>query len=128
MKRILSISGKAEVSDDKSTKHDVVKGDRLIFLHDSSKEMSANEKIVLPDQQMEILKATKTDEEKEFKPFMPYYDLTDIGKASSLYPVIAKKEASAVTAFTEEKRVEEKSWRDNLKRLNEKLKENNKRP
>lgn len=115
------LSGKAEITDDKGGKHDITKGEHVVFLHDTGTKKSAIEKLKLSNDDQKNLKALKIDETKDFKPLMPYYKAEDV--------VMNSTEASVTGESTtaEEKRVDKKPWQENLKELNQKLKENNKK-
>jgi hypothetical protein len=115
------LSGKAEITDDKNQKHDINKGEHFVFLHDTGKKVSAMEKLKLSNEEMNTLKAIKIDETKEFKPMMPFYKAENVAVGS------ASSEASSTETPDEEKRVDKKHWKENLKQLNEKLKENSKK-
>lgn len=115
------LSGKAQVSDDKGGKHDIAKGDHLVFLHDNGKKISAMEKLKLSNEEMNTLKALKIDETKDFKPLMPYY------KAESVVMNTTENSVTGESTDVQEKRVEKKPWQENLKELNKKLDENNKK-
>lgn len=115
------LSGKALITDDKGGKHDIAKGEHIVFLHDTGKKTSAIEKLKLSNEDMSTLKPIKIDETKEFKPLMPYF------KAESVVMNTKEASVSGESAATEEKRVEKKAWQENLKELNKKLEENNKK-
>jgi len=115
------VSGKAVVTDDKNVQHEINKGDHLVFIHDTAKQTSAVEKLKLSNEKINRLKALKIDESKEFKPTMPYYKIGDV--ASNTTTTTDSMDENAPS----EKRVDKKPWQENLKQLNEKLKENSKK-
>ena len=103
---------------------------RIIFVQDPMTVESANEKIKFSDAEMEYLRAVKMDEEKEFKPFMPYFVPEKVSTNSPLYTMLTGKSTSSTgtaETSTEEKRTNKKSWRENLDKLNEKLRDNQKK-
>lgn len=121
------LSGMADVSEDKSRKHELKASDRIIFVQDPMTLESANEKIQFSKAEMEYLRAVKMDDEKEFKPFMPYFVPEKVSKDSTLYTMLmggAASSAGATDAPQEEKRDNKKNWRENLDKLNEKLRDN----
>lgn len=124
------LSGVADVSDDKSGKIDMKEFDRAIFVHDPMTLQSANEKLHFTKAEMDYLRAVKMDDEKEFKPFMPYFVPEKVNKDSTLYSMLT--DSSAAPTGTNEtaedtKRDNKKNWRENLQKLNEKLRDNQKK-
>jgi hypothetical protein len=115
------VSGKAVVTDDKNAKHEIKKGDHLVFIHDTVKQTSAVEKLKLSNEEMNRLKAMKIDETKEFRPTMPYYEIGEVAQNTNTTAGSTDENAPS------EKRVDKKPWQENLKQLNEKLKENSKK-
>lgn len=115
------VSGKAVVTDDKNAKHDIKSGDHLVFIHDTVKQTSAVEKLKLSNEEVKRLKAMKIDETKEFKPTMPYYEIGEVAQNT------ATTSGSTDENTASEKRNDKKPWQENLKQLNEKLKENSKK-
>lgn len=110
------LSGKAAVNNT-----ELAKGERIIFIKDSMTQKSASEKINLTGTEMRNMLSADD-------PLMDYFRIADITQTSSLYPVIKKVDSETPEEVQSEKREDEKaSWRDNLKKLNEKLKENQKR-
>lgn len=124
------LSGLADVSEEKSGKHELKAADRMIFVKDPMTLESANEKIQFSKAEMEYLRASKMDEDKEFKPFMPYFVPEKVGKDSALYTMLTGETgatAGAAQTPQEEKRDNKKNWRENLDKLNEKLRDNQKK-
>lgn len=123
------LSGLAEVTDGKSGKHDLKESDRMVFVLDPMTLENANEKLSFNKAEMEYLRAVKMDDEKEFKPLMPYFVPEKVNKASPLYSLLTGESAVAesVESTPEPKRDNKKSWRENLQRLNEKLRDNQKK-
>lgn len=124
------LSGTADVSDDKSGKIDMKESDRAIFVHDPMTLQSASEKLQFTKAEMDYLKAVKMDDEKEFKPFMPYFVPEKVSKDSTLHSMLTDT-AAAPTGTNgtaeEPKRDNKKNWRENLQKLNEKLRDNQKK-
>ena len=115
------VSGKAVVTDDKNAKHEIKTGDHLVFIHDTMKQTSAVEKLKLSNEELNRLKAMKIDETKEFKQTMPYYEIGDIAQNTTSSAGSTDENAPS------EKRDDKKPWQENLKQLNQKLKENSKK-
>jgi hypothetical protein len=112
------LTGKAEVTDEKNTSHMLQKGDRLVLIHNKISHESTGERMNLSPVQMSVLEANDIDEEKEIKPMLPYFELANLTGASS------KSTPTTHDQLEDEKRTESSNWRDNLKKLNEKLKQN----
>lgn len=115
------VSGKAVVTDDKNAKHDIKSGDHLVFIHDTVKQTSAVEKLKLSNDEVKRLKAMKIDETRDFKPTMPYYEIGEVAQNAATSSDSMDENAPS------EKRDDKKSWQENLKKLNQKLKENSKK-
>jgi hypothetical protein len=116
------LSGKAVITDDKNAQHEIKKGERVVFLHDSVKQTSAIEKLKLSNEEMKNLKALKLDEKKDFKPMMPFYQPGVVAQNSAV-----ESSAASEGSVTEEKRTDKKHWKENLEQLNKNLKENAKK-
>jgi hypothetical protein len=116
------LSGKAVITDDKNAAHEIAKGERVVFLHDSVKQTSAIEKLKLSNEEMKNLKALKLDETKEFKPMMPFYNPLAMNQNSATETSSGSEEGAV-----EEKRTDKKHWKENLEQLNKNLKENAKK-
>jgi hypothetical protein len=116
------LSGKAVITDDKNAAHEIAKGERVVFLHDSVKQTSAIEKLKLSNEEMKNLKALKLDETKEFKPMMPFYNPLAMNQNSA-----TETSSGSEVGAVEEKRTDKKHWKENLEQLNKNLKENAKK-
>lgn len=117
------LSGKADVLDFKNQKFELNKGDRIVIIREASKDETKHEAKVLTEAEFNILNAPGIDEEKDFKPFLPHFDLKEAEKFFSAKAVDQKTEEVA-----DNKREEEKpNWEENLQKLNQKLKENQKK-
>lgn len=117
------LSGKADVLDHKNQKFELKKGDRIVIIREASKNEAKHEGKILTEEEYDFLNAPAIDESKDFKPFLPYFDLKEAERLFS---------GNAATQKTEEladnKREEEKpNWEENLQKLNQKLKENQKK-
>jgi hypothetical protein len=116
------LSGKAVITDDKNAAHEIAKGERVVFLHDSVKQTSAIEKMKLSKEEMKNIKAMKLEETKEFKPMMPFYNPLAMNQNSATETSSGSEEGAV-----EEKRTDKKHWKENLEQLNKNLKENAKK-
>lgn len=117
------LSGKADVLDHKNQKFELKKGDRIVIVREASKDETKHEAKVLSEAEFNILNAPAIDEEKDFKPFLPYFDLKEAEKFFSAKAVDQKTEE-----VSDNKREEVKpNWEENLQKLNQKLKENQKK-
>lgn len=123
------LSGVADIKD-KDRKLEIKDSDRVVFIQDPKTLLSANEKLSFSKAEGEYLKALKMDDEKEFKPFMPYFMPENVKQDSALYSMLFEGNSSTTgsTDTTQEpKRDNKKNWRENLEKLNEKLRDNQKK-
>lgn len=124
------LSGVADLTDVKGVKHDLRESDRMVFVQDPMTLESANEKIQFNKAETDYLRALRMDDEKEFKPFMPYFIPEKVSKDSALYSMLTGVTLSAAgkdESQEEPKRDGKKNWRENLEKLNEKLRDNQKK-
>lgn len=122
------LEGQVEVTDEKGGKVSIAKGERVNYIRDNDR--AAEEKIQLTPDELKVYSAESMDEMKEFKPFLPYMNPDDIKPDSPLYSffTIEKKDNPISDEMKTEKREDAKPhWSENLKKLNEKLKENQKK-
>ncbi len=127
------LSGSAQVTDskNKNLKHMLEQSDKVIIAHDNATQERADEKGRLTDEEFLKLDAKDVNEDLEFKPFMPYLEPKAIQPDSSLYSLLSKPSSAADNANDEgtaqKKKTEPKGTFQNLKKLNEKLRENQKK-
>lgn len=117
-------SGKTVVSDEKGAEKEIEKGERIVIIKDSQSARAASEKIKLSGTELETLMARGLDEEKEPRPLLPYFKVATINSSSSLYKVISEEEPTGTSDAPAKREEVKKDWRQNLEKLNEKLKEN----
>ena len=124
------LTGSAEVVDGKSTKYPLKKGDRVVFVQDNTNNKGASEQGSIPRERFNELNREDIDEEKDFRPFMKYFEPTDVAAESAIQPffhsepefvseVTAERSANSGAKKTDEK----PGLKQNLKKLNEKLRE-----
>jgi hypothetical protein len=121
--------GVAEIND-KSGKIKLIESDRVVFVQDPKTLLSANEKISFTKSEGESLKALKMNDEKEFKPFMPYFVPENVKQDSALYSFFfgtSSTVSDPADSTFGPKRDNKKNWRENLEKLNEKLRDNQKK-
>ncbi len=121
--------GIAEIND-KSGKIELIESDRVVFVQDPKTLVGANEKLSFTKSESESLKALKMDDEKEFKPFMPYFVPENVKQDSALYSLFSRPSSSVsdpADSTLRPKRENKKNWRKNLEKLNEKLRDNQKK-
>ncbi len=111
------ISGKVVVNDDKKAPHELSKNDRIIIVQDSLSKESAHEKNTLSEEELKSLNQENS--------LMNMFTPTTLEKSSSLYALFNK--AVAVNPEAGENKgtstdPEKKDWKNNLRKLNEKLK------
>lgn len=113
------LSGSALVSDDKDKKHDLFRSDRVVIAHDPTSDQTADLKLQLSTEEMDHLKASDKNEETEFKPFMPFIEPTKISLLNQVSP-----SETHVTNPSTSKELQGKGTLHNLRKLNEKLRQN----
>jgi hypothetical protein len=118
------LSGKAQLSAGVD-KYDLASGDHLVIV--SGDSLTEKEKRILSGEEINKLSAEEIDETKDFKPFLPYLDLNDETN-SLMRKHFQHTSSSDIGEIVVNKREEKKpSWQQNLKKLNQKLKENQKK-
>lgn len=123
------LRGKIEVSDDKNETLKLNEGDRVVLIHDSAKNISQNDKIILSPPEIKRLKGEGVDEETEFKPFLPYFTAKEVGLSSPLYSLLhtVSKPEEGLKESTQKREEPKPHYEETLKELNKKLRENQKR-
>lgn len=114
------VEGRAEVTDQKGTVHELKTGERIVLLEDMKTKEAALEKLQLSEEELENFVSPEADEDKGIRPFMPYYE------PKAMQVTTATPEAAKAKAETESTTSGDGSFR-NLKKLNEQLEENKKR-
>ena len=117
------LTGSAEVMDNKNEKHALAKLDRITIMLDPGNSEIASDKNTLSELEQKLLKA-----EEEL---LPYFQIENLSKTSALYSHLQKLPVSDVTSPETNQATtnqdERKNWRYNLEKLNEKLKQNQKK-
>lgn len=124
------VSGEAEVSNGKDLSQIIKKGDRMTVLEDKVKAISAKDLRQLSETELTELKALAMDENKEFKPFLPYMDPMYLETNSPLLPFFLEAQNQKGEALKESKATSsenKKNWKENLDKLNEELRKNRRR-
>lgn len=124
------LSGKIDVEDSNKRVLPLKKGERLVLVHDSTRQIADSEKIPLPDEEFRRLEAMDVNEESEFKPFLPFFNINDISSSSPLYQIVntsASPQATEVSPVTAKRKEKSFSLDEKLDQLNQKLRENQKR-
>jgi hypothetical protein len=119
------LEGSAEVHKDGEEGVMMKPGSRMIYVQDPVKNMVAHDLRELTEEEKKNL--TKAiNEEKEIAPVMPYFEPETMTKTDKLFPVFEAKEQTALKAsdVTPRPHAPHKNWRENLRKLNEKLKQN----
>jgi Ni2+-binding GTPase involved in maturation of urease and hydrogenase len=112
------ISGKVVVNDDKKAPHELSKKDRIIIVQDSLSQESAHEKNALSEEELKSL--------NEENSLMNLFNPGSLEKSSSLYALFNKAAAATPEAGVNQgttSEPEKKDWKNNLRKLNEKLKD-----
>jgi hypothetical protein len=125
------LSGEAEISDGKDLSQIIKMGDRMTVLKDKIKAVAAKDLKQLTDTDLIELKAPGMDENKEFKPFLPYLDPINLESNSPLLPFFLEaqnQKGESLKTNIEGSSEGKKNWKDNLDKLNEELRKNRRRP
>lgn len=113
------ISGKVVVNDDKKAPHELSKNDRIIIVQDSISKESAQERNTLSEEELKAL--------NEENSLMNMFSPVSLDKSSSLYALFNKAaaapEAGVNQGLPDGSDPEKKHWKNNLRKLNEKLKD-----
>ena len=117
------LTGAAEVMDNKNEKHSLAKLDRITIMLDPGNSEMASDKNTLSEEEQKLLKAEDA--------MMPYFQIENLSKTSALYSHLQKLPVSDVSSGDSNQapinQDERKNWRHNLQKLNEKLKQNQKK-
>jgi hypothetical protein len=109
--------------DNKNKKHSLAKLDRITIMLDPVNSEMATDKNTLSEEEQKLLKAEEA--------MMPYFQIENLSKSSALYSHLQKLPVSDVTSGESNEapinQDERKNWRYNLQKLNEKLKQNQKK-
>ena len=124
------LSGSVEVTDDKKKPFVLEKGEKIILIHDSSREISAEDKTMLADEEFIRLTGKGINEKKDFKPFLPLFKLSDPSSSSPLYQILntsASPQASESVTVSRKRKEKSFTLDEKLDQLNQKLRENRKK-
>jgi hypothetical protein len=114
------VEGKAEVTDQKGTVHPLSAGERIVIMEDQKTKEAGLEKLQLSKEELESFTSPDADEDKGIKPFMPYYEPKAMQVTTATPEAVKSKPATEATTAGD-------GSFQNLKKLNEQLKENKKR-
>jgi hypothetical protein len=125
------LSGSAQVTDDKKQKHDLSTAKKLTLVQDTKDQKSAVESKVLNEEELKYLNAIDKNDDKQFKPFMPYFEPSKVRKDSTLFSLVSGEKTNSTQDDNEDKDDKKddnpKGWKHNLEKLNEQLKEDRKK-
>ncbi|MFL5785506.1 MAG: FecR domain-containing protein [Bacteriovoracaceae bacterium] len=114
------VEGKAEVIDNKGETHELNAGERIVVIEDQKNKSSQLEKLNLTKDELDSFTSPEADEDKNINPFMPYYE----PKAQTVSAVTPKEEKKAAPV---ESTTSGQGTFQNLEKLNDQLKENQKK-
>lgn len=125
------LTGSAEVQSLKNEKFPLAKSDRVILVQDTTTGNTGSEQGIISRERFSELNREDIDEEREFRPFMKFFEPSDLKNDSSLQPffvkqpeVVTKNEVvEEKTSLPLKKEEEKPGLRQNLKKLNDKLRE-----
>lgn len=115
------VEGAALVTDDKNQNYDIKANDRIVIVRDPAVEKTVNESRPLSAEEIKYLQGEDT--------FLPFLDPTHVLKESPLYTYLhdATPEEAKIekieTADAPQTPEQKAKWQENLKKLNDKLKE-----
>jgi effector-binding domain-containing protein len=123
------LKGEIDVNDEKKQTVKLNEGDKVVLIHDSTNNISKNDKLILAPEEIKRLKAEGINEENQFKPFLPYFSVSEFGSDSPLTSLFRPvKQTSEEKKGSTVKREEPKAkFEETLKELNKKLRENQKK-
>lgn len=113
------VEGKALVTDSQGAPHELGAGERIVLIEDQKTKEATLEKLQLSPEDLENFASPEADEDKGIRPFMPYYE----PKAVSVSAV----DEGVVERSKKEKTTSGDGSFSNLKKLNEQLKDNQKK-
>lgn len=120
------LSGAAAITGEGLSAEELAPGQRIVLIRNNSKNIQAHQKLSMPEPLWNELKAEKMNGEKEFKPFLPFFEISEVAPDSSLSPVLETTPSSVPEKSKSSEAPEEKkkNWRESLKKLNDQLKNN----
>ncbi len=118
------LEGSVQLTNKKNEQYDLKKPERMIFVEDNTTSEAIQEKNILSD--LELLDLKKDEE------FMAYFSPEKLDPSSALMPYFSKTQSSSNetttgTTLSAPENGPREDWRSNLKKLNEKLRENHKK-
>lgn len=120
------LEGKADLQFSESELTVLKPGEHVIVL--GTKDGKTGREIgTIPEERFNKLQARDLNEEKEFRPFLPLFELSEVSASSVLKPLIEKNSPQVQDASSKSENTKApKNWRESLKKLNEQLKKNQK--
>ena len=114
------LSGNAEVKDINNNQTvSLSKNDKVVIIANQQSKQSMSHKGIMTTEELETLRPEEV--------FMPYFEIQKIDKDSTFYSFLNTPSSSGISPLnTSEmpKESQKRHWKENLKRLNEKLREN----
>lgn len=122
------LEGRAVVHNKNWQNVDLAMGQKMIYVQDEVRKKHIQDEATLTAEERAELSRV-IDEEKEMKPLMPYFDPGALISTSDMYFFFnPKSETLSTQKATEASGGNQKNWRENLRKLNEKLKNNQEDP
>jgi len=116
------LSGNAEVKDNNNQTVSLSKNDKVVIIENQQSNQSISHKGIMTKEELETLRPEEV--------FMPYFEIQNIDKDSTFYSFLNTPNPTGLSTLNNSempKESQKRSWKENLKRLNEKLKENQKK-
>ena len=117
------LEGSVVVTDTKNKSFKLGRSDKIVIVRDPKREELGHEERVLDKAEMDYLESEDKSFGPEFSPFLPFFDPQNASQTSGLYVYLNPKGSAAVNSSeTPAVRAEPKGSFDNLKKLNDQLK------
>lgn len=122
------LTGSADVEDNKKVTHPLSASDKITIVQNNTDQKSLQEISKLSDSEFKNLNRTDINEDLEFRPFLPYFEVKGLNQSSSLFPLFHGSSGAIKVSEQNDKGerlIEEKKGSfHNLEKLNEKLRKN----
>ncbi len=115
------LSGEAEVTDHARGTTPIQRGDRLTRIYNEEQTKTTNNDGKLSTEEFMALEAKGIDEDTQVRPFLSYSSLDGLVSKEAVAPT----QTSATGGTQAPREEQEGKWQENLKKLNEKLRQQN---
>lgn len=115
------LSGSVVVTDDKNKQFELKQSDKIVLVRDPQKEELGQEQRKLSAEELQFLEAEDKNFGADFRPFLPFFDPSNISEDSALFVYLAPRPKGVSPVETPAKQSAEGSF-ENLRKLNDQLK------